>query len=65
MIFPEFYNKQYEYFHYVELCECLKKDVCAVKSRAVGFSEIAASLGTGSYTTRRNMNIVYTAFAED
>jgi len=33
--FPEFYSKQYEYFHYIELCEWKKKDVCALKSRGV------------------------------
>lgn len=36
MIFPEFFSKQYEYFHYIEISEWLKKDVCAVKSRGVG-----------------------------
>lgn len=34
--FPSFYSKQYEYFHYIEMCEHLKKDVCALKSRGVG-----------------------------
>lgn len=64
MIFPSFLSKQYEYFHYIELCELTKHDVLAVKSRAVGFSEIAASLGVGTYTTRRNAHCVYTAFAQ-
>lgn len=64
MVFPEFFSKQYEYFHYVELCELLKKDVCAVKSRACGFSEIAASLGAGPYTTRRNTHMVYVGFTD-
>lgn len=36
MIFPTFAAKQYEYFHYIELCEYLSKDVCAVKARGVG-----------------------------
>lgn len=64
MIFPSFLSKQYEYFHYIEICEITKHDVLAVKSRAVGFSEIAASLGVGTYTTRRNTHCVYTAFAQ-
>ena len=34
--FPQFFSKQYEYFHYIELCEHLKKDVCALKARGVG-----------------------------
>lgn len=33
--FPFFTSKQYEFFHYVELCEYLKKDVVALKARAV------------------------------
>jgi hypothetical protein len=27
--------EQYKYFHYMEMCEFLKKDVVALKSRAV------------------------------
>ena len=34
--FPNFFSKQYEYFHYIDLCEHLKKDVCALKARGVG-----------------------------
>ena len=64
MIFPEFFSKQYEYFHYVELCELTKHDVCAVKARAVGFSEIAASLGAGPYSTRKNTHMVYVGFVD-
>lgn len=64
MKFPEFFSKQYEYFHYIEMCERLKKDVCAVKSRGIGFSEIAASLGVGAYTTRKNVHVVYVAFID-
>lgn len=64
MVFPEFFSKQYEYFHYINMCERLHKDVCAVKSRGIGFSEIAASLGAGAYTTRRNCHIVYAAFTD-
>lgn len=33
--FPSFYSKQYEYFHYINICERLKKDVCALKARGV------------------------------
>lgn len=33
--FPFFTSKQYEFFHYIEICEYLKKDVCALKARAV------------------------------
>ena len=34
--FPKFFSKQYVYFHYIDLCEHLKKDVCALKARGVG-----------------------------
>ena len=34
MVFPEFLSKQYEYFHYVEMCQILGLDVNSVKSRA-------------------------------
>lgn len=60
--FPSFYSKQYEYFHYVDLCEYLGKDVIALKARGVGFSEIAASLGVRPYTTLRNYKVLYSAF---
>jgi len=40
MIFPSFLSKQYEYFHYIELCELTKHDVLAVKSRAVKFCRL-------------------------
>ena len=63
MVFPEFLSKQYEYFHYVEMAQKLGKDVCSVKSRASGWSELHASLGVNAYTTRRNTHSVYTAFA--
>lgn len=33
--FPGFINKQYEYFHYLEMCRKLKMDGLAFKSRAV------------------------------
>lgn len=62
--FPSFFSKQYEYFHYIDLCEHLKKDVCALKARGVGFSEIAASLGVRLYSTRRESHTVYTAYDE-
>lgn len=34
-IYPAFLSKQYEYFHYIEMCEYTRHDVLAVKSRAV------------------------------
>ena len=34
--FPQFFSKQYEYFHYIDLCTHTKYDVCALKARGVG-----------------------------
>lgn len=62
--FPFFTSKQYEFFHYVELCEYLKKDAVALKARAVGFSEIGACLGVRPFITTRNFRTVYTASLE-
>lgn len=65
MVFPDFLAKQYEYFHYVEMAQLLGLDVCSVKSRASGWSEIHASIGVNAYTTRKNTHTVYTAYASN
>ncbi len=62
--FPAFHAKQYEFFHYIELCEYLKKDCVALKSRGVGFSEIGACLGVRPFITTRNFRTVYTAHSD-
>ena len=61
--YPQFFSKQYEYFHYIDICEhkTVGKDVIALKSRGVGFSEIAASLGVRPYTTIKGYVVLYTA----
>lgn len=61
--FPEFFVFQYEYFHYSEMCELLKKDSSALKSRGIGWSEIAASLTVRPYTTTPNFRTVISAFS--
>lgn len=33
--FPKFIAEQYKFFHYFEMCELLKKDVVALKSRGI------------------------------
>ncbi len=63
--FPTFYSKQYEYFHYIDLCEKTEHDVGALKARGVGFSEIAASLGARLYSTVRESHTLYTAYSDD
>lgn len=62
--FPSFLAKQYEFFHYVEMCEYLGMDVCMLKARGLGFSEILACLGVRPFTTTREFRTVYTADSE-
>jgi len=62
--FPKFLVFQYEYFHYVELCEILGKDVGLLKARALGFSEMAASLCVRPFITTKNYRVMATAFSE-
>lgn len=60
--FPGFINKQYEYFHYIELVRKLKRDGVAFKSRGVGASEIAASNCAHAYTFHKASRNVVTAY---
>ena len=62
--FPEFLVFQYEYFHYLEMCEKLKKDTSVLKSRGIGFSEMASSFITRPYTTIPNFRSVVSTFSE-
>ena len=62
--FPIFLAFQYEYFHYVEMCEILEKDVGLLKARALGFSEMAASLCARPFITTPNYRVVASAFSE-
>lgn len=59
--FPNFIVEQYKFFHYYEMCEYLKKDVIALKSRGIGWSEIGASMGVRPFITTRNFRSVYVA----
>lgn len=38
--FPKFLVEQYKFFHYFEMCEHLKKDVVALKSRGINCATI-------------------------
>lgn len=62
--FPKFLVFQYEYFHYVEMCEMLGKDVGLLKARALGFSEMAASLCVRPFVTTPNFRVMASAFSE-
>lgn len=59
--FPRFLAKQYEFFHYVELCEFIGRDVVMLKARGLGFSEILADLCVRPFITTRQFRTVATA----
>ena len=61
-IFPRFMVCQYEFFHYFELCKHLRKNVCMMKSRGIGFSEILASICANEYSCFKNSITMITAF---
>ncbi len=62
--FPKFAVEQYKWFHYIEMCEYLKKDIVGLKARGVGFSEVAASLGVRPFITTRNYRTVYVGYTD-
>ena len=59
--FPSFLAKQYEFFHYVALSEICKKDVCILKARGLGLSEIVACLAVRPYVTNKGYRSLLTA----
>ena len=62
--FPSFLAKQYEFFHYVEMAEKLGKDICILKARGIGLSEIVACLAVRPYTTNKGYHSMLTCAAE-
>lgn len=44
------------------MAEKLHKDVGALKSRGVGWSEMTAAMAVRPYTTKRGYNVMLTAF---
>lgn len=63
--FPSFYVKQYEYFHYIELCKRLRKNSIGLKARGVGFSEIGAAISVNTYNSIRNTITVIAAHQDN
>lgn len=59
--FPKFFVAQYEFFHYLEMCKKLRKNVVLMKARGIGFSEMDASLAANTYNCRRNSVTVIAA----
>ncbi len=62
--FPAFLVFQYEYFHYIEMCERLGYDIAVLKSRGIGWSEIASSFTARPYTVIPNYRILVSAFSD-
>ena len=62
--FPRFLSKQYEFFHYFEMCEILGRDVIMLKARGLGFSEMLACLAVRPFITTREFRTVITAAAD-
>lgn len=62
--FPSFLAKQYEFFHYCEMAERLHKDVCLLKARGLGASEMVASLSVRPYTTNPGYNVILTCSSD-
>lgn len=62
--FPGFLAKQYEFFHYIDLCRKAGFDICAFKARATGASEISASNVACAYTFHKDSYNIITAFDE-
>lgn len=62
--FPEFIVVQYEYLHYLEMCKRLRKNSALMKARAVGFSELNASITACYYSTCKNSTGIIVAAEE-
>lgn len=63
--FPMFHVKQYEYFHYIDLCRHARKNAVGLKARGVGFSEIAAAIAVNTYSRRPDTHVLMTAQLSD
>jgi hypothetical protein len=63
--FPSFLVKQYEFLHYLEMCEYIGKDVIMLKARGLGFSELLACIGVRPFITTREFTTIYTAAADN
>lgn len=63
--FPSFVAKQYEFFHYIEICEYIGKDICLLKGRGMGMSEVLADLAVRPFITTRKFRTLLTAATDD
>ena len=63
--FPAFMAKQYEMFHYFDLCSKVGKDALIFKCRGIGYSETLASNSAQSYTFFKGSRNLISAFTDN
>ncbi len=64
MIFPNFMEGQYQWFHYLSLAKKLRLNACMMKAREAGYSQIEAAIIAKNYTVNRGSINVCCAFAQ-
>lgn len=47
------------------MAEKLGKDICILKARGIGLSEVVAAMSVRPYTTNRNYKVLLTCEADD
>lgn len=64
IIFPNFMEGQYQWFHYLSMAKKLRLNACMMKAREAGYSQIEAAIIAKNYTVSRNSVNVCCAFAQ-
>lgn len=64
IIFPNFMEGQYQWFHYLAMAKKLRLNACMMKAREAGYSQIEAAIIAKNYTVSRNSVNVCCAFAQ-
>lgn len=64
IIFPNFMEGQYQWFHYLSMAKKLRLNACMMKAREAGYSQIEAAIIAKNYTVSRNSTNVCCAFAQ-
>ena len=64
MIFPNFMEGQYQWFHYLSMAKKLRLNACMMKAREAGYSQIEAAIIAKNYTVNRGSINVCCAFAQ-
>lgn len=64
IIFPNFMEGQYQWFHYLSMAKKLRLNACMMKAREAGYSQIEAAIIAKNYTVSKNSVNVCCAFAQ-